>query len=63
MAAAACDGAPSLDHHRDVDLLDDDFEHLARHKPLLVPIGAASGMTVAAPASSSRLYSTGSAWM
>ena len=30
--------------------------------PLFVPIGAPSGMTVAAPASSSRLQSVGSAW-
>ncbi len=31
-------------------------------KPLFVPMGAASGMTVAAPASSSRLHNVGSAW-
>ena len=30
--------------------------------PLFVPIGAPSGMTVAAPASSSLLHSVGSAW-
>ena len=30
--------------------------------PMLVPMGAASGITVAAPASASRLHITGSAW-
>ena len=65
IAAAACDGAPSPASTTTGTLLCSMMISSSSRvtRPLFVPIGAARGITVAAPASSRRLHNTGSAWM
>ena len=63
IASAACEGAPrpaSMTTGTQLCSIIISMKSRVRN-PLLVPIGAAKGITAAAPASSRRLHSTGSA--
>ena len=48
-------------YHRNGSLFDNDAQEVTCLQAFVCPDGAASGMTVAAPASSSRLHNVGSA--
>ncbi|MPN51283.1 hypothetical protein SDC9_198926 [bioreactor metagenome] len=63
IASAACEGAPKpASITTGTRLCSIMISNISRvFKPLLLPIGAANGITVAAPASSNNLQSTGSA--